>query len=311
MEKIKAPIFLRFAGLLLISIVLAFSVFWLIYSIADVKVAEVGVIFNYGVWVVGLVLIVIQIADLSGLLDWKPFKDRLPSIAVLVAAMVLETLAVERHSTLQRIERKLLMDRIQGLEELRRDLDPVMEQIFGDHIEFTLSIAKAAFTDQTVDLGSDLDLFKRHYKRTLVKFSDAHLYATSLPYERYFWTNDAFKMMENFVNGGGKVTRIFFVTPQEMLDSSVRKILDRQCEIGVQVFTTNREDISGDLLHYFLLDDQHRVGWEVWVGPDSRIIRTVATTNRKRISEYASMWDELLRSPSTQPYSSGQNNCKH
>jgi hypothetical protein len=273
---------------------------------SDIKSTGVSVVFNYAIWVVGLVLIVIQIGDLTGLFDWKPFKERLPSIAVLLAAMILETLAIERHSTLQRIEEKLLADRIQGLEELRRDLDPVMEQIFGDHIELTLSIAKAALTDNTVDLGSDLDLFKRHYKRTLMKFPNAHFYATSLPYERYFWTSDAFKMMEDFITAGGKVTRIFFVTPQEMLDSSIRKILDRQCEIGIQVFTTNRENISGQLLRYFVVDDQKRIGWEVWVGPDSRIIHTVATTNQKRMFEFASVWEELLRSPSTQPYHKGQ-----
>lgn len=302
---------LKIAGFAVILLMVLTSSLWLIDNLGGDGQMGLPSGLSLGLFLATIGIGVIQVCHLTGLWDWPQWRKRQPAVAVLLAAAILQTLVVERLGTLEQIERHLQESRLDALDSLRHELDPTMDAIFGDHIQTTSHMVKTAVVEKRVYLRDDMELFRTHYRKTLAAFPDRHLLATSLPSERYFWTESAMRMVEGFMAGGGKMSRVFFVSDQDLRDPEALKIMRRQCEMSVQVYVTDITSVSGEIVEFFLFDDKREFGWEVDTYPSGGGIKSItATTSRTQIDEYARMWNEILNAPSTvRLVRGGENTC--
>ena len=197
--------------------------------------------------------------------------------------------------------------------------DDPMKMVFGDTLAEPLRrIAKAA-KERRIQLVAPgirvgnrqmsgggkpcLDVFKRHYRTSLMRYGKSHFYATSLPYRRYFWGDEEMsRCMRDFLSGGGRFTRVFFVAPGDMEDSEVQEVLKAQVDMGVNVYVADVEDFSADMTRLFLFNEQQGFGWEVGLDDGQRINRVNATANPDDIEEYVRMYDRLQMSTSVRRY---------
>lgn len=259
-------------------------------------------IFSYFSLFVGVLLCILQLLELLGITQWVTFRNQLPSLTLLVSAMILTHLALERNTVLRSLQTSIDLHQVENLSLLQEHLDPRLEQIFGGEIKNALRLVQDALKHQRVSFTA-VDQFVRYYKKTLEAHPKTHFLATSLPYSSYFWNEARVKLFKDFIEKGGKFTRVFFVTEQEMQDPEVRDILDKQRGVGIEVHVCNLNMISPRLVRYYVIDRDARIGWSIVINSKKEITQVTATTNRQDTSQFANDFEELLRSEATELYS--------
>lgn len=255
----------------------------------------------------------ISLLDLLGLLDKIPWlAAHIPTLTLLLVSIALGYLTSGVISKLGALESSVLHLRsfvqqevTDKITSLRNQLDPNLEVIFGEHISDLLTSVERAVKRRTFEFH-DIDLFRYFYKRTLEAYPRATFLATSLPYQKYFWKNQPIEQaMARFINGGGKIKRIFFVSrPEELDDNEVREILSTQVGIGIEVYIANAQTAPAHLRRFFFVESKGRIAWEVFIGPDNRIVSVVATSEPSDTEKYARMYKELLELNGTRCYPS-------
>lgn len=254
---------------------------------------------------------VVSLLDLLGLLDAIPWLGtRIPTITLLLVSVLLGYLTsgvVNKLDTLEAsiagLRSYIMQETAERIANLRKQLDPNLDAVFGEHISDLLASIESAVKKRTFAFH-DVDLFRYFYKRTLEVYPRATFLATSLPYQRYFWKNQPIEQaIARFIASGGRMKRIFFIgTPEELDNNEVKEILSIQCEIGVEVYIADAEAVPAHLRRFFLVEDKGRVAWEVFIGPDNRIVNIVATSDPSATRKYRRMFQELLELPETRRY---------
>lgn len=194
-------------------------------------------------------------------------------------------------------------DAVNQISTLLDSIDPILGLIFGEHIADLLSSIDIALRERRVELH-DVDLFRHFYRRTLGKFPKATLFATSLPLSRFFWKNQQIEQdMANFIEKGGKIVRVFFLTDWDQLqDPEVREILTSHFRIGIEVYVTNSSELPCHLRKIFLVENEERIAWEVSVGPSHEITKISATSDPKTTKRFVRDFKEILELESTQQF---------
>ncbi|MGZ3459951.1 MAG: hypothetical protein ACXU86_15770 [Archangium sp.] len=202
--------------------------------------------------------------------EFKWFEEKIPKLTLILTSLTLVYVTLESRGILQTILAETRHQLLEKIQSMRLHLNPTMDKIFGDHIESTLKILNDALVGKVIHCA-DLDEFRRFYKRTLEVFPRAHLCATSLPYRKYFWSGEPDKSkfessMQEFIQGGGKMSRIFFVSREEYeSDSEVRQIIHSHLAMGVETYVSDPARLPSGLIRYFVVDDERRIAWEATV----------------------------------------------
>ena len=253
----------------------------------------------------------ISLLDLFGLLDHVPWlHQHILNLTLLLVCLTLgyitsgvteklENLETLFHEMRTRVEQ----DAIANIISLRKQLDPNLEVVFGDHVSELLVSIEKALNEKRVQFH-DVDLHRYFFKKTFEAYPRATFLATSLPYEKFFWKNKPMEQaMARFIAKGGKIRRIFFIKHQDELDSQeVKDILTTQCNMGIEVFITDAMHVPSHLTRFFLVDAKGRIAWESFVGADERITNFIATSSSEPIKNYLRMFNELLALSGTERY---------
>lgn len=253
----------------------------------------------------------ISLFDLFGFLDeisW--LHQRILTLTLLMVCLTLGHIISGVTEKLDAIETLFLdmrtrieLDTIAKIISLRKQLDPNLEIVFGEHVSELLTNVEKALKEQQIQFH-DVDLHRYFFKRTLNAYSRAVFFATSLPYERFFWKNKPMEQaMTNFIARGGKIRRIFFIKNQEELNiQEVRDILYIQYNTGIEVFITDATHVPSHLKRFFLVEAKGRIAWESFIGPGERINNIIATSSPESIKNYLRLFDELLALSGTHRY---------
>jgi len=253
----------------------------------------------------------VSLLDLLGLLNAIPWlAAHIPTLTLLLVSVLLGYIASGVVSKLDILESSLLnlrsyihQETTEKIASLRSQLDPNLDIIFGEHISDLLASIEHAVKRRTFEFH-DIDLFRYFYKRTLEAYPRATFLATSLPYQKYFWKNQPMEQaMARFITSGGKIKRVFFIScPEELDDSEVKEILSAQVELGVEVYIADARITPAHLRRFFVVETKGRIAWEVFIGPDNRIVSVVATSDSTATEKYARMYKELLELDGTRRY---------
>lgn len=140
----------------------------------------------------------------------------------------------------------------------------------------------------------DAEYFPILYHDALEIYSGAHLYATAVPRKYYFWSNESvLGAMNNFVDAGGKITRIFFLENEEELqDPEVRSVMDSQALAEIEVRHVVRSQVDPSLARYFLVAKSQEFGWTVKTTGENRIRGFRVSTDP---NELEAMWIDMSK----------------
>jgi hypothetical protein len=267
---------------------------------------------TYFLFFVAAISGLVSLLDFFDLLNAVPWlADRIPTLTLLLVSGLLGYLASEVAGKLDDV--RIAVHDLRSLSQqetserilsLRKQIDPNLEVVFGEHISDLLANVERTLKERTIQLH-DVDLFRYFYKRTLERYSRATFLATSLPYQRYFWKNQPMEQaIAQFVAGRGTMKRIFFISdPEELNYEEIKEVLSIQCNIGVEVYITDARKAPPHLSKYFVVDTRERIAWEVFVGPTNEIVNILATSDPKSTKKYLRIFQELLELDGTERYS--------
>lgn len=267
---------------------------------------------KYWIHVLTGVGVLISLLDSLGFLESIPWlRERIPTLILFLFSILLELVSdvVTKISALEASVRDMhsyvQRETTEKIASLRNQLDPNLNIIFGEHISDLLTNVERALKKRTFEFH-DIDLFRYFYKRTLEAYPRATFLATSLPYSRYFWKNQMIEQaITRFIAGGGKMKRVFFISrPEELEDNEVKEILSTQVGMGVDVYVADARIVPASLKRFFVVETKGRIAWEVFIGPDERIVTIVATSEPTNVKKYMSMYEELLQLDGTRRYTS-------
>lgn len=241
--------------------------------------------------------LVLSLLDMLGLTNFQWFEKNIPKLSLTLISLVLVYVTQESRGILQSILKEIRLPLVEKLASMRRNLNPTTDAIFGGRFESMIKILDDALAEKAIQCN-DVDEFRHFYKRTLEVFSKAHLCATSLPYREYFWSGDQNSKMEEavqrFIAQGGTMKRIFFVTDEKYKsDAEVRKIIDSQIKMGVETYILDPAFVPGELLSYFVVDDDCRIAWEVTVYGNA-IKRARFTMDPEATKSFHDKFDRLM-----------------
>ncbi len=262
-----------------------------------------------GKWIAGIAgafAILLGVAHVFSLVDLPWFKDRVPLLIVVLVGLLLELLIVisyrlEKQSSV--LEHHLERDTLTQLDHMHRKVDSRLQHLVGGEVDYAFTQVKSALGNNTFQLNN-VEKFRGFFVKTLEVYPGREFWATSVPSKKYFWRNDEVELrMQKFIQGGGTIRRIFFLNSEEELQGAeAQEILTRQKQIGVKVSYAMVEDISAELLRFFVVESHGEVAWETFRGPDSAIRSVKIITGPDHTAEYIHDFNELQHLPSVRVF---------
>jgi hypothetical protein len=224
---------------------------------------------------------------------WTPWaNDKIPSLTLLLLGLGLGPLVLA-FSRLQQDQQALKQDLQRALAPIRQDqqalkqdlqralaplrVEQIRQLIVSSNVNANLRMVcdesletwanniEMAVSQQKVRI-EERD-FVHYYKETLRKYAGAEFYATSVCSEDHLWASTEIesteieKAIEEFTNGGGKMTRIFFMRERDVVNGN--GILEKQLHMKVKVYTIDIREVRNQHLKLFLVDKDGRIAWDV------------------------------------------------
>lgn len=269
---------------------------------------------KYFLYIAAGISALISILDLFGILENIPWlNNRLSTITLLLVSGLVLYLVNSLSTLEEKIDKSdiqienlgsyVQQDTLEKLSALREYIDPNLQAVFNEHISDLLTNIERALKGQEIRLF-DINLFRYFFKRTFQAYPNSTFFATSFPYERFFWKNRSVEdATDEFLSAGGRIERIFYVKNQNELNiSEVKEILETQCILGVQVYIALIDEIPPDLQRLFLVESQGRIAWEAFIKADGAIREVVATSDPRVTSDYLQKFHQLIALASVMRY---------
>lgn len=241
----------------------------------------------------------------NGFLKWLQKQEKSLLLANVVCIL---SLSVKMYKGQKQVAEKTdkleyITDKIDGkitlideLTNVKKGFDPLLDSIFSVDMDEKISFFDQAINHKRYEI-KDINKFQDAYSRTFDMFPSSHILATSLLDSSYFWsaTGEPYRPMEmkmkNFISNGGKMTRIFYVDDRVLSLPRSQKVIERQIEIGVEVYTVHKENTSKQL---FVLYDDRDFGWIVQIDPDNRnITNFLFTRNETDLKQFKEEFNKL------------------
>ncbi|HEX5736472.1 MAG TPA: hypothetical protein VF131_26815 [Blastocatellia bacterium] len=214
---------------------------------------------------------------------WEVASDLTPELI----DQILEQVRLSDRQTIERL------NDIERLRKLRGLLNPNLEKVFGDHFSSELNNVLQALETNRITLHN-IDDFRLYYKETLIRFPDSEFWATSIPSKTYFWGDPATEeAIEQFIRGGGKMKRIFFLKSREEInDPEAKAIISKQVQMGIEVRIIESDNTPG-LYKLFFVESEGRFAWQVTTSASNRIAHVTGTADSSDIENYLQCFKKL------------------
>lgn len=223
------------------------------------------------IWGVAGVGLALSLLDLFGVLERVPFfENKIAPILLAVLSACLCLLANiwqrldDNSKEIAALRQTVAQDTLTSLRSLPDHLPTEFGRLAGEAARDLVRQAEDLFNRHTFKLvgAEPFRLFYAQVLRQLPKAAVVH--ATSLPSRQYFWRSAPVdQAIRDFIQGGGTMKRLFFVSPAELADPECAAVLDRQAKLGVQVFVCDPADAPSGIIRLIFLIDDSPFGWEV------------------------------------------------
>lgn len=261
--------------------------------------------------IMAILSLLISLADFLGILNALPWiSTRIPTITLLLVSLALSSLSIMqgRFTAMQReLQQDVLLllsnKELASIHKSLERLNPILRRIFEEDVLDLFGSLTLAVNESKIQLN-DLQRFRYYYARTLQKFPKATFLATSIPSSVFFWKNPGTEAtIAEFIRKGGKMIRIFFISdPEDLATAEVQEILARQCQIGVEVYTTNSKLLPNNLRVLFMVDSKAQIGWETFIDEGRQVRSVMATANKQETERFCNNFKRLLQADGTHRY---------
>lgn len=251
----------------------------------------------------GAVVTVLSVAHL--LPDtWE--KTHLGAIALalaVLAALMVGALALRLEqisNAIAELRTQSENNTLQALSDLRKQIDPNLEAIFGDYVTSVIENMQFLIRERTLEL-TDIDMFRSYYKKAFEQYTGSTFFATSTPSVLFFWSGPSIvQSMAAFIKAGGTIKRIFFLESEaDLQKEEIRNILVSQDEVGVEVYTVLIRDVTPEFQKYVMVDSHKKIGWELFVGPGGKIRSAKLTSKPEVLENSKRVFDHIMQLDST------------
>ena len=256
----------------------------------------------------------VAIADLFGFLDNFPLlAGRTPVLTLLLLSLALGIFFLlqrkqeefgksveEMSSRMDLINQNLTLvlsrDLLADINGSLENIDVNLRTVFESDIKDLIGSMAFAISESSIKI-TEVERYRYYYIRMLERFPKVSIAATSLPSSTYFWGNQAIETaISKFISEGGKFKRIFFLKSwDDLQDTSIRQVLRKQIEIGVETYVVPITAIPAALYVLLVIEEQEKIGWQIYVDADGRIISVTATTNKQQTQKLRATFEQLLQ----------------
>jgi hypothetical protein len=249
--------------------------------------------------IIAFISSIISVLDFFGILNALPWglSNHIPTITLLFVALTISflSLAQLKHiSLLKELQQKLNNNLAVNMSIALTQVDSSLRKVFAErYLKKMPEIFDDIVKRNSIKFDrEEQEEYKYYNRRTLECFPKASFLATSRP-ASFLWKDK--KVLHNqkeFIRQGGRIIRIFFLESIDDLDSqdiqeeleTQRKVLDEQCEIGVEVYTViNVHKIRQE---YFMVDDKSKIAWIAEYDENQEFKLGEATTNQQKTKKY-------------------------
>jgi hypothetical protein len=141
-----------------------------------------------------------------------------------------------------------------------------------------------------------MNVFPIYFKNVLDEFPQSEFLAISLPSKRFLWKNENLvEYIREFINSGGRMKRVFMLDDMDKLIDEEREVINKQREIGVDVYLIRKDRIELKDQKYLFVESKGLIGWEPLLGRGQEIILIRATSNPNKTSEYINLFNRFVR----------------
>lgn len=188
--------------------------------------------------------------------------------------------------------------------------DPLLNKIFKDYIDNSIEFFSNAIAHKKITF-SEHDRFEKAYAKCLEHLQPCHFLATASTSKNYFWTaegeenstiENAIAKFTSSTNGTCKMTRIFFIDPEELNETYTIGVLNKQLTIGVEVFTIAKRYVSAENLRYFVVDDKKRICWQAFTDQDKNIQEFTYSSNEHDTEKFFNIFETLVANNQIKKY---------
>lgn len=275
------------------------------------KIKEINIEEAFSV-ILAIGSLVISGMDLFGVLDTSWIKEKIPSITLILISSLILYLVFERtarfskiSATIDFIKQLSIAEGIERVKLLRSEIPTSFEYIFQDKFNESEDMYKDILLNKQF-IENNKDRINYYYRKFLKSTSPEHYYSTSIPSKSYIWGDDSADSMTEqnieYIKNGGKITRIFYISEAECDSKATIDILNKQFEIGVEVYVAKLELIPVRLRKLFVFTEKMEIGFEGVIDHNHGLIEMIFTIDKDKIKKYQLWYNQLLESTTTKKY---------
>lgn len=208
-------------------------------------------------------------------------------------------------------------DLVSQMKRIRQThFDPLLNVVFKDFIDDIIHFFQNGIENKKI-IFSEHDRFEKAYAKCLEHLKGCHFLATSSAHSNYFWSvegeenNTIEDAIDEFIKSGGKMTRIFFVEPQDLTNARTLGVLNKQISLGVSVYLISRKHVSVDNQKFFVMDDCKRICWHIYTDDNSNIVKFIYSANDADIDRYLGIFETLKSNRHIKKYERQLNSTQH
>lgn len=210
------------------------------------------------IYIIWALSVKVAIADMYGLLGKYSIKERIPHFTLILLAMLMGYIvqvqrikieSVDDH--LRVIQKRQIENGFEKFASLENEIDPLFQKIFDDKISESFQLIRELIKSKSI-VTNDLSRFKHYYKLIIEANPEKEFFAKSISSSNYVWDTSSIlkpleQAMKTHIDNGGKFTRIMFVNNNADNPDVVKKLIEKQIKMGVDLYYIDKNQVSPKL----------------------------------------------------------------
>lgn len=182
------------------------------------------------------------------------------------------------------------------IDNILHKIEPDLQKLLANPIDLEKDFLINALENKEIYLKNPKS-FIPVYIKVFEIFPKASFIGTSLPYKNYFWSEgeELFNnyqsvefQIQEFIINGGSITRFFFIDEKYINENNekdrVIKVLDNQCNLGVNVFVIKKAEEEKEFLFFY--SKKNNFGWTADIDKEKRLKEFIFHKNDAKIKSY-------------------------
>ena len=261
---------------------------------------------NVTILVIALCGIVISVFDIFGLLDISIIKEKTPQILLLLLSILLGYIIQFQRKKIEEklkdVQERQIQNGVNHFTNYENQINPLFKKIFSDKISESFHFIRDLINSRVITIN-DLSRFRYYYKLIIEENPKKLFFVTSIPSPNYVWDsssslNPLEQAMKIHIENGGKFTRIIFVEENELDSEPVRKFIEKQLSMGVELFYVSINQVPKRLQKNFFYIENEELICEGFLNKSGELTEAKLEINKEKSRNFEMIFKQLMSNPS-------------